>query len=107
MRHTANHAVVSWPHPVAAAPASLAFSNVSPLPRPTAHRPPAVSNNGADITPITTTIRVTPPFVGGPFSSYRLTACPQPGTAADCQAYQCQPADVNACPINNLTPATK
>ena len=62
--------------------------------------------NDAATTPTTTTAKVTPPALGGPWDNYKLTVCKAPGNT-DCKTFDCAPANIAACPLTDLTPNTE
>lgn len=60
--------------------------------------------NDAATTTTATTVKVTPPALGGPWTSYQLTVC-KAGTTT-CKTFSCLPANINACPVTGLDPNT-
>lgn len=62
--------------------------------------------NDAATTTTSTTVKVTPPAEGGPFTNYILTVCPAAGPASACKNVNCAPANIAACPLTGLTPDT-
>lgn len=70
--------------------------------------PPVVAVNTPDTKQTTTTVKITPPVSGGPFDKFVVAVCPA-GTNpnwASCPLFECSPAQIAACPITGLTPAT-
>lgn len=58
------------------------------------------------LSPTTGQAAVTAPTTGGPFTSYALTVC-EKATPANCVTQpDCAAANIAACPLTNLTPAT-
>ena len=62
--------------------------------------------NDAATSTTSTTAKVTPPALpkNFPWDNYQLTVC-QTNTA-NCKDFDCKPAEINACPLTGLLPAT-
>ena len=69
--------------------------------------PPGTSVNDVDTTTTATTVKVTPPALGGAYDNYKLSVCPVGGQAADCKTFNCAPANIAACPVTGLAPNTE
>ena len=60
--------------------------------------------NDPATTTTSTTAKVTPPPLGGPFTNYKPTVC-KTGTTT-CKTFDCAPANIAACPLTGLSPDT-